>query len=802
MLEVRNLNKYYNKKKSNEIHVINDTTFKLGEKGLIAILGHSGSGKSTLLNSLCGIDTVDSGELVIDGQVIKKYNANKMDDIRNKYFGYIFQNYNLNNNQTVYENVSFSLELLGMKDPKEIEERTMHALKIVQMDKYRNRLAKNLSGGQMQRVSIARAIVKDAKIILADEATGNLDRKNTVIIMSILREIANERLVVMVTHERELAFAYSDRILEIQDGVVVKDIENDAMSQEYSYDDDNIIHLGDYNKDELVKEETVEVNRYYRKNVGNVKIDFIIKDNQVFIQTTSPMDVRIIDENSLVKFDYQKKENFETPLIDKDEVKIDPIDEKSIRGKYRINVFKTMFDSLLRLFGGRSIKRFVLMAFLISSFLLTVSLSLLKGFGTIDEKKYMRSNRDLVEIKLNDVTRATYEAVIDELLAREDVYNIMFGTKDIKITTPYYEIDKTNFEETIDISGLVQSVKNYNIEQSLIDKLDNNSVLIDQYLVDYLISTQSLYFQTNKSLLNQKLIINGQKFTIVGITNQNNFNVYFKDDIFESILLSDETYKAFDLTEIGIDYKVYNNVPFSLEEGEIILAPRGGNNYEITLHGVTFKIDKAAVVIPETAGASCILLRSDLYKLKKNSAFDTFTTNLNALANAKFYVYTNDYEKLINDYEKTIVSTYSEYANAKKAYETIYLGITLTISVISGIIFIAPLIMLYFLMRSSTISKIKEIAICRSLGMRNSSVIATQFVELVSITAIYAIPGYLLAIVIMFMTNGIFAEYALDPLTLGTSLVIILLIIVLVGLLPILRIVKKVPQKLITKYDI
>ena len=156
----------------------------------------------------------------------------------------------------------------------------------------------------------------------------------------------------------------------------------------------------------------------------------------------------------------------------------------------------------------------------------------------------------------------------------------------------------------------------------------------------------------------------------------------------------------------------------------------------------------------------------------------------------------------MDDYEGTIVSVSSHYHNAKVQYESFYLGISTTIAVISGIVFIAPLIMLYFLMRSSTISKIREIAINRSLGMSNSAAIAMQFYELVSIISLYAIPGYILAIVFMLLTNGIFAEYALDAITLGGSLLLIFAIIIVVGLLPIIRIVEKVPQKMITKYDI
>lgn len=790
MLKIKNLNKYYNKNKSNEIHVINDSTFELGEKGLVSILGHSGSGKTTLLNSLCGIDKVDDGQIIIDNQVIEKYKAGQMDDIRNNYFGYIFQNYNLLGNQTVFENVSFALKLLGMKDETLIEERTMRALKIVKMDKYRNRLAKNLSGGQMQRVSIARAIVKDAKIILADEATGNLDRKNTVIIMSILREIANDRLVVMVTHERELAYAYSDRILEIQDGVIIKDIKNNALSEEYSYDDENIIHLGDYNKDELVSAENVEVTRYYTNDLGNVKIEFVIKDNQVLVKTSSPMDIRIVDDNSLVKFDYEKKEEFKTPLIDKEEIKIDPIDKTNLKGKYPINVFKIMYEGIIKLFQGRSIKRFILMAFAVSAFLLTVSIGLLRGFSKIDEQKFMQTNRDLVRVTADDIKKETFLSKYEELFSRDDVYNIVFRVNDVHITTTLYEGSQITFTESLSLNALIQSVDDFEIEEELKSKLSKNSILIDQYLVNYLMTDYSYYFQTVKAVLEQKIIINDVEYDIVGITNQNNFNIYMLDEV--------ATKNNFTSDEIMIIDELPDNC--------IRLPKDIFYNYyyrsEYTYYNQVYTIDKSDYMVPEDDHANYGMNIKTARELYKNRMFTSILNRDDVLGSAEFYIFTSDYEKLFKELANDGFTYESAYENNKQHYLGIYYGITLTLTVVSSIIFIAPLIMLYFLMRSSTIGKIKEIAIFRALGMRNRTVIATQFFELLSIISLYAIPGYLLGLVFMVATNGIFATYALDVITIFGSFILLMLIIISVGLLPILRIVKKIPQQLITKYDI
>lgn len=790
MLKIKNLNKYYNKNKPNEIHVINDSTFELGDKGLVSILGHSGSGKTTLLNSLSGIDKVDSGQIIIDGIVIDKYNAGKMDDIRNKYFGYIFQNYNLLGNQTVYENVSFALRLLGMKNEKEIEEKTMRALKIVKMDKYRNRLAKNLSGGQMQRVSIARAIVKDAKIILADEATGNLDRKNTVIIMSILREIANDRLVVMVTHERELAYAYSDRILEIQDGKIIKDVKNNALSEEYSYDDENLIHLGDYQKDELVKDENAEISRYYTNDIGKVKIEFVIKDNQVLIKTSSPLEIRVVDDNSLVKFDYEKKETFKTPLIDKEEVKIEPINKSKLRGRYSLNVFKTMFNSIIKLFQGRSIKRFALMAFAVASLLLTVSIGLARGFTQVNEQEFMQTNRDVVRVSAEKIKKETFLAKYEELINHPNVYHIALTQTDVKISTPFYEGNEDN-NTTHAIMPVIQNVDKFiNIEEDLKDKLTSDSVLIDQYFVDYLLKEYPKEYQTVKTILEQKIYINDRPYSIAGVTSQGNFNLYALEDVARRCNYSTASITIVD--DLPDDYIRLSTAAFSATNGKYTVFGK----FEYT-------IDPTARMNPEVDHADYGMNFNMIKSHFQAEMFDVIVDRPGSLGKAEFFIYTDDYEQILKEFNNVDAFKFeSQYLSDKEHYSQVYFGITLTLIVISLIIFIAPLIMLYFLMRSSTIQKIKEIAIFRALGMRNRTVIANQFLELLAIISLYAIPGYLLGLIFMFVTNGVFATYALDIITIVGSFLLIMVIIILVGLLPILRIVKKIPQQLITKYDI
>lgn len=217
MISLKNVNKYFNRHTKNEIHIINDTSLEFENTGIVAILGESGSGKTTLLNAIGGLDKVNSGEIYINGEKITNRSAYKVDKIRNLNIGYIFQDYKLLDNLTVYENVEIALKMIGIKDKEEIKKRVNYVLECVKMYRYRNRPAKMLSGGERQRVAIARAIVKNPNIVIADEPTGNLDSKNSIEIMDIIKAISKERLVVIVTHETELAKSYASRIIEIQD---------------------------------------------------------------------------------------------------------------------------------------------------------------------------------------------------------------------------------------------------------------------------------------------------------------------------------------------------------------------------------------------------------------------------------------------------------------------------------------------------------------------------------------------------------------------------------------------------------
>ncbi|MBR2010293.1 MAG: ABC transporter ATP-binding protein/permease [Clostridia bacterium] len=243
MIELKHLHKYFDKGRAAEIHVINDITLSLPERGMVAVFGKSGCGKTTLLNVIGGLDRFDDGTLTVADRDI----GQDPDITRNRYMGYIFQNYNLHANQTCFTNVAAALRLCGMRDETEIATRVRAALRNVGMEKYEKRTPDTLSGGQQQRVAIARAIVKNPRIILADEPTGNLDEANTVMIMDLLKRISRDHLVLLVTHEAELVDHYCDTVIELCDGAVVSVRENDAANG-YVARSKNDIYLGELQK--------------------------------------------------------------------------------------------------------------------------------------------------------------------------------------------------------------------------------------------------------------------------------------------------------------------------------------------------------------------------------------------------------------------------------------------------------------------------------------------------------------------------------------------------------------------------
>ncbi len=224
MIKLININKYY--KSGTELyHALRDINLEFGDSGMHFIHGKSGSGKSTLLNVLGGLDKYDSGDLIIDNVSTASFSRKDFNTYRNTYIGFVFQEFNVLKGLSVYENIALSLELQHL-NVKQNHNRIQEIIDKVGLTGLENRMMNQISGGQRQRVAIARALIKNPRVIIADEPTGNLDSKNSKMVMDLLKELSKDHLIIVVTHSDTLAHEYADRIIDIKDGVITNDTGN------------------------------------------------------------------------------------------------------------------------------------------------------------------------------------------------------------------------------------------------------------------------------------------------------------------------------------------------------------------------------------------------------------------------------------------------------------------------------------------------------------------------------------------------------------------------------------------------
>ena len=265
MLETRELVKIYKPKKGVPVTALDRISLKFPDKGMVFLLGKSGSGKSTLLNVLGGLDKYDGGEIIINGVSSKNFTQQHFDSYRNTYVGFIFQEYNVLDEFTVGANIALAIEL---QNRKASDAEINGILKEVDLEGFGARKPNELSGGQKQRVAIARALVKNPRIIMADEPTGALDSNTGRQVFDTLKKLSKEKLVIVVSHDREFAEQYADRIIELSDGHVISDVELDTAdnaddTKETLSFSGNVIEIpGGYH---LTEEDRTAINEYIQK---------------------------------------------------------------------------------------------------------------------------------------------------------------------------------------------------------------------------------------------------------------------------------------------------------------------------------------------------------------------------------------------------------------------------------------------------------------------------------------------------------------------------------------------------------
>ncbi len=301
MIEIKNLVKKYQSEKKKEIIALNHINLNFKDHGMVFIIGKSGSGKSTLLHLIGGLDSFEEGDIKVFNRSIKDFKASEMDSYRNFYLGFIFQSYNVISDLTVKENIALALEL---QKKKANEEEIDKLLTKVNMLEYKDRKPSQLSGGQLQRIAIARALIKKPKIILADEPTGALDYQTSVEIFDLLKSLSKEHLIITVTHANNMAKRYADRIITIDKGQVVADysrLKNEKQSK------DNIQKISDG----LLKINNIENITEVEKN----QIQKLANNNPLYLaykkEINLPDDLTVNDNLNTLPYNFENTKNIQ-----------------------------------------------------------------------------------------------------------------------------------------------------------------------------------------------------------------------------------------------------------------------------------------------------------------------------------------------------------------------------------------------------------------------------------------------------------------------------------------------------------
>lgn len=539
MITAQKLDKFFNRGKRNEIHVINQISLDLPDHGLVVLFGPSGSGKTTLLNVLGGLDRA-KGEIHFNDITLNGYSMTKWDKIRNRHIGYIFQNYMLLENISIYENIKLTLNMIGITDKDEINKRVEYLLEKVGLKNYKKRKAGLLSGGQQQRVAIARALAKNPEVIIADEPTGNLDSKNTVDIMNIIKTISKEKLVLLVTHERELATFYADRIIELKDGQIVSDTENsgDGGSLELKHDTD--IYLKDMDMTG-VSNEALDVSFYSDKKTEKIKLRLVLKNGTLYLDVDPKhaQKVNLLTDKSEVKLIDDHYKDLEKNVMDNlDSYQFGSIiDETKVEKSQPVITWKHAFKlALNKIINSTTKRKFLFVGFILAGFLLLIAFGFVSRMIILDDKLFMPFDKNYV-VATNIQNRTELDAIIHDentvYVTQRPSYMVMF-----ELPVYYqesYGIDSyvaIDFVSNIENKAIIYGRNVQNDGEILLDymlfKGDNNT--LTQILRAYGVSNP-------QALLGKTTYVNQKAYTLVGFVDQGYSAVYMREiDFYRSIL--------------------------------------------------------------------------------------------------------------------------------------------------------------------------------------------------------------------------------------------------------------------------
>ncbi len=807
MIKLEHVTKYYNKNKINQFAVCKDISLTFENTGLVVVLGPSGSGKTTLLNVISGMDKFDKGRLIFDDVIFDRYSHKKWDSIRKHKIGYVYQNYYLLKELSVYKNIEPILRMQGMTDEFAIRERATSLINAVAMGSYADRLVKQLSGGQQQRVAFARALANNPEVILADEPTGNLDSKTTIELMEVIKEISKTRLIIMVTHEQALCDYYADRIIEIENGTIVKDFPND-QTHRLEFIQEHIINLRDFKKTELHTEQ-LNVSRYNNEAEHEaLDIDLIERNQTLYVKVKSDTLKRIkyIDSESeiIIQEGPQDKFKKENPFILDDIYSADTRKTEQNVFSWR-DIFRYAFRKLSVFHGGGKMLYLVLM---FVGVIVGICVGVVGEIYHVEEP-YSIINKNYIEISVNRMPYADIMAIedvpgVDQLMLVNEPF--MFSLS----TSNFYEV-----HNSINISAQPVDIRFFNPESLILGSIpEGYEIIIDKSVADEII-----YNHAERGVLSYddvleckfKLRTSGTDtslsedsalyFNISGISDDNSKTVWMKEELMYSLV----TPYLIDYQILGDNFQIVSgtlpdssgyimlnenyptvkagSIPFNVgfTTGTYFIS----GIYQYLVDGVSYDFQKAMV-----STLDYIKFRYFVYEFNQATRFSflVYATNVDATLKALLDA---GYTASADVYQPTI----AQQVKLQENQNFYLLGL-------GGIVMSAFCI--FLIMRASLVSRMYEVSVYRSIGISRKEIRRIFLIEILLTTSLSSVAGFILTVILLNRANASLLQFAVTYFTGWTLLIGIVglyVINICVGLIPINMLMQKTPANILKQSD-
>lgn len=737
------------------MHVLDDIELEFPDTGLVCILGESGSGKTTLLNTIGGLDTFHSGVLDYNGTQVKKYQPKVIEDIRNDNFGYIFQNYYLLQDYTVAYNVKLALNTFDISE-EEKEERVQYVLEKLDISRYKKKLVSQLSGGQQQRVSIARALVKSPKIILADEPTGNLDEENTLRTMSILKNIAKECLVILVSHERRIANFFADRIIEIRDGKITKDYVN-ANDDAYERMDDGNIYLKDLKEEHLFSEDDAFIRLYENpkktKDHMPIRLNLAWKHGKLYIQNLTDCDMILAGTEAGCEMLDTHRPNVEMTEVENFEFSLPHLkNHTSARLGFR-EIWKLAIENI-GIMGKK--QAFIIGILLLTGVMMTISLANFTNNFFYNERSILKNDSHYINISLEpeyEMEHTEYYRSVRGFFEKYFIsgeYSDVFKSGGGKLLLYYDGFNQLNSMEVefkdmsyVDIKHLPEK----NLVYGRMPK-DISEIVVDQWLIDRFMDKENPYqtiFSKTEDFLHAKLVntITSDHLEIVGICNTNEPSIYISQN--KALGLTIDGYSIASVSQLQKKYPgKYDDL--NLKTGELLMAQTQYDDYNMRKTS-SFRMANGREYqimgnFPDGFGVNYVLSDLDCLTIRNDYIIGT----------SRFQVYAKnpgkavkELRKIASDYKQGVSITVinpnqSQMAKFDKSREDSVSSRNL----IALAAVIISLFIIYFMVKSNVSARTEELTVYRLIGIEKTSIIQAYLLEMFLITSYTVLPAVLI----------------------------------------------------------